>query len=65
MCSSSFFVLTTFFSLGGVYDETEQLYERSLATREKALGSRHPDVAQSLKNRAALMIIAFRSVHCH
>ncbi len=32
----------------------EPLYERSLAIREKVLGSAHPDVAQSLNNLALL-----------
>lgn len=39
----------------GKYDVAEQLYERSQAIREKTLGPEHPDVAQSLKNRAGLL----------
>ncbi|CAN0531556.1 unnamed protein product [Ectocarpus sp. 8 AP-2014] len=39
----------------GKYDDAEQLYERSLAIREKLLGPEHPDVAQSLNNRAGLL----------
>ncbi len=35
--------------------EAEPLIERSLATRENALGSQHPDVAESLENYAALL----------
>ncbi|CAB1109604.1 unnamed protein product [Ectocarpus sp. CCAP 1310/34] len=38
----------------GKYDDAEQLYERSLAIREKVLGPEHPDVAQSLNNRELL-----------
>jgi tetratricopeptide (TPR) repeat protein len=38
----------------GHYSESEPLYQRSLAIREKALGPEHPDVAQSLNNLAAL-----------
>ncbi|CAM9120176.1 unnamed protein product, partial [Hapterophycus canaliculatus] len=35
--------------------EAEQLFELSLAIREKALGPKHPDVADSLNNLAALL----------
>ncbi len=38
----------------GENDRAEQLYRRSLAIREKALGSDHPDVAMSLDNLAKL-----------
>ena len=38
----------------GKYAEAEQLYERSLAILEKALGPEHPDVATSLNNLAVL-----------
>ncbi len=37
------------------YAEAEPLYQRALTIREKALGSEHPDVAQSLENYAALL----------
>ncbi len=39
----------------GKYAEAEPLYERSQAIREKVLGPEHPDVAQSLNNRAGLL----------
>ena len=38
----------------GRYADTEPLYKRSLAIREKVLGPDHPDVAQSLNNLADL-----------
>ncbi|CAN0570478.1 unnamed protein product [Ectocarpus sp. 12 AP-2014] len=38
----------------GKYKEAEPLYERSQEIREKVLGPEHPDVAQSLDNRARL-----------
>ncbi len=38
----------------GENDRAEQLYRRSLAIREKALGPDHPDVATSLDNLAKL-----------
>ena len=40
----------------GKYAETEPLYERSQTIREKVLGQEHPDVAQSLNNRAGLLM---------
>ena len=46
----------------GKYDEVEPLYERSQAIREKVLGPEHPDVAQSLNNRAALLQAQVRAV---
>ncbi len=39
----------------GKYAEAEPLYKRSLAIREKTLGSEHPQVATSLENYAALL----------
>ncbi|CAM9733325.1 unnamed protein product [Scytosiphon promiscuus] len=39
----------------GKYEEAEPLYERSQAIREKVLGPEHPDVAESLNNRALLL----------
>jgi tetratricopeptide (TPR) repeat protein len=36
----------------GDYGEAEGLHQRALATREKALGRDHPDVAQTLSNLA-------------
>jgi len=36
----------------GKYGEAEGLFKRVLAIREKALGSRHPDVGQTLHNLA-------------
>src|SRR5262245_57989979 len=38
----------------GKYAETEPIYLRSLAIREKVLGPEHADVAQSLNNLATL-----------
>ncbi|MEB3282505.1 MAG: tetratricopeptide repeat protein [Lyngbya sp.] len=38
----------------GRYSEAERLIQRSLAIREKARGTEHPDVAQSLNNWAGL-----------
>lgn len=35
--------------------EAEQLFKRSLAIREKALGRYHPDVATELENYAYLL----------
>ena len=56
MCVFSIIVFAyTPFALQGKYDEAGQLYDRSLAIREKALGPDHPDVAQSLNNRALLL----------
>ncbi len=40
---------------GARYAETEPLYMRALAIREKALGPEHPDTAQVLKHYANLM----------
>lgn len=42
--------------------EAEQLYERSQAIRETALGSDHPDVAQVLNYRAGLLERRVRTV---
>ena len=39
----------------GHYKKTEPLLRRSLGIRENTLGPRHPDVAQSLENYAALL----------
>lgn len=36
------------------YGDSEPLYKRALAIREKTLGRDHPDVAQSLNNLADL-----------
>ena len=35
----------------GKYADAEPLYQRALATQEKALGPEHPNVALSLNNR--------------
>lgn len=40
----------------GKYEEAGPLCERSLAIREKALGPGHPAVAESLCNRADLLM---------
>ena len=39
----------------GHYGEAEGLYKRSLAIREKVLGSHHPHVGSSLNNLAGLL----------
>ena len=36
-------------------DEAEPLYRRAIAIEEKVLGPRHPDLARSLDNYAALL----------
>ena len=65
-CSSAFSILPTSFCrhhhlfpfsllYQGKYDEAGQLYERSLAIREKAYGPDHPAVASALNNRAGLL----------
>lgn len=46
----------------GKYTEARLLFKRSLAIREKALGRRHPDVAQSLNNLAGLLQTEVRMV---
>ncbi len=47
--------LAQLYEAQGRYAEAEPLNKRSLAVREKALGSDHPDVAQSLENYADLL----------
>ncbi len=42
--------------------EAEPLHKRSLAIWEKALGPKHPDVATSLENYAALLRATERTV---
>lgn len=39
----------------GKFDEAERLYERGQGIRERVLGPDHPDVADSLNNRADLL----------
>lgn len=46
----------------GKYAEAEPLSERSQAIREKALGPEHPNVAVSLRNRAALLFEQVRDI---
>ena len=46
---------TSLLAMQGKYAEAEPLYQRSQAIREKVLGLEHPDVAQSLNNRAGLL----------
>ncbi|CAN0337603.1 unnamed protein product, partial [Ectocarpus sp. 12 AP-2014] len=48
------FTMPTAFSQGN-HAEAQPLCERSLAIRERMLGPEHPDVAQSLNNRALLL----------
>jgi len=38
------------------YDQANMLFERSLGIREKALGPDHPDVAETLVNRAESLV---------
>ena len=46
----------------GKYEEAEPLFERSQAIREKVLGQEHPDVAESLSDRAGLLASRVRVV---
>jgi CHAT domain-containing protein/Tfp pilus assembly protein PilF len=46
--------LAELYRIQGRYSEAELLYQRSLAILEKAFGTEHPNVAQSLNNLAAL-----------
>ncbi|CAB1113194.1 unnamed protein product [Ectocarpus sp. CCAP 1310/34] len=48
----------------GKYDDAEPLNERSQTIREKVLGPEHPDVAQSLNNRAGLLEAQVRAKRC-
>ena len=48
--------LASLYNDQGDYTKAEPLYKRSLAIREKALGSDHPDVAISLNNLAMFYI---------
>lgn len=56
---------TPLIGIQGKYAEAEPLYERSQAIREKILGPDHPDVAQSLNNRAELLVAQVRTVMVH
>ncbi len=47
--------LAALYEAQGRYAEAEQLYERSLAIAEKALGPSHPHVATTLENYAILL----------
>ncbi len=47
--------LAVLYQAQGRYAEAEPLYQRALATVEKALGPEHPHVATSLENYAALL----------
>ena len=46
--------LAVLYKTQGKYAQAEPLYQRSLAIREKVLGSEHPDVGLSLNNLAEL-----------
>jgi tetratricopeptide (TPR) repeat protein len=46
--------LAVLYQAQGQYAQAEPLCKRALAMREKALGTDHPNVAQSLENLAAL-----------
>ncbi len=46
--------LALLYQAQGRYAEAEPLHKRALAIFEKALGPKHPDVAQSLNNLAGL-----------
>ncbi len=46
--------LAALYKAQGRYAEAEPLHKRALAIFEKALGPKHPDVAQSLNNLAVL-----------
>jgi len=47
-------------SMTGVFTQIEWSYQRALAADEKALGSKHPDVARDLNNLATLYAAAGR-----
>ena len=69
MCNLNCLVWKLFVTFQGRLDEAGPLFERSLAIREKVLGPDHPDVAQSLNNRALLLQDQVRTVrilqdHC-
>lgn len=44
------------FGMQGKYAEAAALYERSQSIREKMLDPDHPDLAESLNNRAELLM---------
>ena len=46
--------LAELYHVQGKYADAEPIYQRSLAIKEKVLGSEHPSVATSLNNLAAL-----------
>lgn len=52
-------------ALQGKFLEAEPLYERSQAIREEVLGSEHPDIADSLNNRAVLLTYQVGAVRVH
>jgi CHAT domain-containing protein/Tfp pilus assembly protein PilF len=54
MVANSLNNLALMYHAKGDYAQTEPLYERALAIREKAFGPENPDVAESLNNLAAL-----------
>lgn len=47
-----------------MYTGAKSLYKRSQAIREKSLGPEHPDVVQSLNNRAELLKVQARTKYC-
>ncbi len=47
--------LALLYQAQGKYAEAEPHYKRSLAIKDKVLGSEHPSVATSLENYAALL----------
>ena len=47
--------ITLFLENQGKYDDAETLCKRALTINEETLGSRHPDVAQSLNIMATLL----------
>lgn len=44
-----------FFFFQGKYSEAGSLYKRAQAIQEEIFGPEHPDVAQSLNNRAGVL----------
>lgn len=48
----------------GKHAESEALYERTQAIREKLLGPEHPDVATTLNDLAGLLERQVRATRC-
>ena len=64
VCRSTIPLPYAFLVSQGKYAEAELLNERSQTIRESVLGPEHPDVGNSLKNRAKLFESQVRDVIC-